>query len=192
MFDTRDSFAEARMASKRVDNAPVRRRSFDYGEQMDDWSGLLQETGEEFEPPIDQLTLTELMKFKLKIEGILFKKELSLLKEEFDSKNDADMEAFEPIFERERQLDMARMSGAIPVAESKPRVQAKVWGARKPPIIWQEHFTDEGYTYYYKIDTGESLWEMPTGSEVQIQSQYQDSSGSWYWYNNVTGDIEWI
>lgn len=192
MFGTRDSFAEARIASKRVDNAPVRRRSFDFGEHMDDWSGLLQETGEEFEPPYDNLTLTELMKFKLKIEGIIFRKELSLLKEEFDSKNDADMEAFEPIFERERQLDMGRMSGAIPAAESKPRVQAKVWGARKPPVIWQEHFTDEGYTYYYKVDTGESLWEMPTGSDVQIQSQYQDSSGSWYWYNNVTGNIEWI
>ena len=60
------------------------------------------------------------------------------------------------------------------------------------PKVWQEHFSEEGYIYYYQEATGESLWEMPEGENVQILSQYQDNEGSWYWFNNTTGDTTWI
>jgi hypothetical protein len=65
--------------------------------------------------------------------------------------------------------------------------------------IWQEFFTDEGLAYYYRPSTGESRWDSPAtlpgfeGAEansgnVQILSQYQDTDGNWYWYNNMTGE----
>lgn len=59
------------------------------------------------------------------------------------------------------------------------------------PIQWQEHFTEDGQTFYFRFDTGESLWEMPSQGEVEILSQYQDDEGRWYWYNNTTGETIW-
>lgn len=58
-------------------------------------------------------------------------------------------------------------------------------------VLWQEHFSEEGYTYYYQPDTGESTWDYPAGDNVQILNQYQDTSGAWYWYNSVTGESTW-
>ena len=70
-----------------------------------------------------------------------------------------------------------------------PRAQVITEGA---VVIWQEHFSEDGYVYYYNAETGLSEWEQPTGSNIQIVSQYQDSYGSWYWFNNITGETEWI
>ena len=63
------------------------------------------------------------------------------------------------------------------------------WG----PVQWQEHFSDEGQTFYFRPDTGESSWSLPTSSydEIQILAQYQDAEGRWYWYNNSTGETTW-
>ena len=55
----------------------------------------------------------------------------------------------------------------------------------------QEHFTEEGQTYYYNVSSGESTWEYPKpagAEEVQICSQYQEADGSWYWYNSSTAE----
>jgi len=57
--------------------------------------------------------------------------------------------------------------------------------------IWQEHFSEEGYTYYYNPTTGESTWEYPRG-DMQLCQQYQDDSGNWYWFNTSTYESSWV
>ena len=57
--------------------------------------------------------------------------------------------------------------------------------------IWQEHFSEEGYTYYYNPSTGESTWEYPSG-DIQLCQQYQDDGGNWYWFNTSTYESSWV
>ena len=57
-------------------------------------------------------------------------------------------------------------------------------------IIWYEYFSDAGETYYYNPETGESVWEYPTG-DAQVLSQYQDDDGNYYWYNWTSGETSW-
>ena len=57
--------------------------------------------------------------------------------------------------------------------------------------IWQEHFSEEGYTYYYNPSTGESTWEYPSG-DIQLCQQYQDDGGNWYWFNTSTNESTWV
>jgi len=57
--------------------------------------------------------------------------------------------------------------------------------------VWQEHFSEEGYTYYYNPGTGESTWEYPSG-DIQVCQQYQDDQGNWYWFNTTTYESSWV
>ena len=193
MFKIRDNLALCRKECRYDLNLPIRRRSFDFGEILDEEEGITQTLGLEFDEPWKLTSVTEFSKAKLKIESILNMKGLNILKEEFQEKNDADFQEFAPIYEAEKQKDMAKLAGIDePIAKPTPKIPAKVWGAKLIPVIWQEHFSEEGFTYYYREDTGESAWDLPSGSNVQILSQYQDSSGAWYWFNNVTAEVTWI
>jgi len=46
-------------------------------------------------------------------------------------------------------------------------------------VLWQEHFSENGETYYFEPISGNSSWEYPSESNVQILSQYQDDEGNW-------------
>lgn len=59
------------------------------------------------------------------------------------------------------------------------------------PDQWQEHLSEDGQVFYFRPQTGESIWEMPSSANSQILSQYQDEDGNWYWYNNSTGETSW-
>lgn len=39
--------------------------------------------------------------------------------------------------------------------------------SNQPPSEWQAYQTDEGYTYYYNIVTGETRWELPAEEALQ-------------------------
>jgi hypothetical protein len=58
--------------------------------------------------------------------------------------------------------------------------------------VWQEHYTQEGKTYYYNVATAQSSWEMPVHVDTQIETQNQDENGNWYWFNSATGESHWM
>lgn len=77
------------------------------------------------------------------------------------------------------------MSGSLPPT-------ARVHAAVSSVELWKEYFTEEGYKYYFNDATGESKWELPIGSTIQILSPYYDENyGEWYWYNNTTGETSY-
>ncbi len=59
--------------------------------------------------------------------------------------------------------------------------------------VWQEHYTEDGLTYYYHPQTERSSWDRPEGESVQIQVMYLDeSTGQQYWLNHSTGETYWL
>jgi alpha-tubulin suppressor-like RCC1 family protein len=65
--------------------------------------------------------------------------------------------------------------------------------SKKKPELWQEHYTDDGLTYFYNPETEESLWERPEGNQVQMLVMYLDEgSGQNYWLNHSTGEAYWM
>lgn len=59
-------------------------------------------------------------------------------------------------------------------------------------FIYEEHYNDQGESYYYFPSTGERMWEKPKGNNIQILSQHQDAEENWYWLNNQTKETKWI
>ena len=193
LFEVRNNLALSRKGCRNILGAPVRRRSFDHGEYRDEVEGITELLGDVDEPTKVQ-TMSDYLKAKLRIEERMKNADLTILQEDFDEKNDNDFEEFEPFLAKVRERDLARAAGVISTPKYTSASTKKSWEGRAKslqPVIWQEHFTEESYTYYYQEESGESLWEMPTGN-VQILSQYQDSEGNWYWFNNTTGETSWI
>lgn len=77
--------------------------------------------------------------------------------------------------------------------KGKPSGEFKPHAPLEAPaeVIWQEFFAEDGATYYFNPESQESVWEYPTGDNVQVVSQYQDDEGFYYWYNFVTGESSW-
>ena len=182
LFDIRKHFGTCRKGCKNILNAPVRRRSFDFGECKDREEGIEEILDIEVDEPLKNHTVSEYVQMKLLLETRIQALNWDLLPEEFDEKNDIDIENFADIYDKIRMRD----------EQVKPIQTLQSWEDKGAPEIWQEHFSDDLYPYYYNAETGISEWEQPMGENVQILSQYQDSSGAWYWFNNVTGDTEWI
>lgn len=65
--------------------------------------------------------------------------------------------------------------------------------------VWQIFYTDDGHMYYYHPPTQSSQWSLPEegcyydeyGELVyqQVESQYQDDQGVWWWYNHSTQEM---
>lgn len=77
----------------------------------------------------------------------------------------------------------------------------------QPTQIWVEGQTEDGHTYYYNSQTGESQWEKPDGfqdgssASLPEEQNESSSSGTWmegvsaegytYYYNTETGESSW-
>lgn len=184
LFDIRKHLGASRKGCRSILDAPIRRRSFDHGEFKDQVEGIEEILGHEIDEPLRNHTVSDYLQAKLFLERKIRKLGWDLLQEEFDEMNDADHQKFASIYDKLKACDKKHHS-------SDPGIQLGR-NTGEDVVIWQEHFSEEGYVYYYNVETGVSDWEQPFGQNVQILSQYQDSSGSWYWFNNITGATEWI
>jgi len=197
-FEIRNNLAELRKIARKANNLPISRRSFDYSEMKDEESGMTELLGYDYTEgkgdPMD-VQKNDLRQFSKHIGTMIAQKGLvltddmvwaqnnHLLSEYYERKEES-----EAIEEQRRAIREGRQ------AEVKPK-----WGTTQKnpntvssvPVVWQEHYDDRGYTFYYQVATGESSWEMPSG-DIQIEQQHQDDEGLWYWYNLTTGESTWM
>ena len=213
MFETRNGLAKLKKYQFKTFGMRRTRRSFDLGEEMDMLSGDINEKlGYIF---VDQWKVNN--RNDINKESMFMQTRMAFsgfTKKEVDEGNLLAQWAIEsaqpeassipttPLLGDNTDSDQRKRTGGgmaagmarLPKAKVTAKPAVKKAPAKKTaqqPIIWQEYFSEEGYTYYYRPDTGESAWEVPTGS-TQICQQYQDEeSGLWYWFNTVTGDTEW-
>ena len=220
LFETRNNLSKLRKRATDKYKIPVRRRSFDLGEEQDNINGINGILGYEFEPPYKTASSYELrkdlglMERKMIDAGMIdtSKKGESVEVEEKKEAKKGSRQKKSDKNENEKEVAVIEMSenmdwpdkSNIPKATKSiglskinnksglnNRVPKKLVDLNKP-VIWQEHFSEEGHCYYYQPDSGDSSWDMPEGENVQILNQYQDDEGNWYWYNSITGESSWV
>lgn len=220
LFETRNNFSKLRKRAIDREKLPVRRRSFDNGEDQDNSNGINGILGYEFETPFKPPNSNELrkdlgfMEKKMIDAGMIntSKREESpaddskVEKKKGSRNNDNDSASVEiAVNDMSENMEWPDKSNIPKATTTKSIGLSKInnktgLNSRVPkkmidinrPVIWQEHFSDEGHCYYYQPDSGESSWDMPQGENIQILNQYQDEEGNWYWYNSVTGEASWV
>lgn len=167
--------------------------------------------GYEFDEPFKPPNMNDISREKMLLERVITNSGLLIAQFQYDEMFEKDMEAFEPFFLRAKMKDqqkkeererLMRMQGeygdsAADTTGAPKSLSKSKWGKtprrmqEKAPVVqWQEHESQEGYKYYYRVDLSESSWEKPKGENVQILiQQYDDVSDSWYWHNTTTGEI---
>ena len=92
--------------------------------------------------------------------------------------------------EEDEDDERPRTSHLFPVRGQQSRQPSQ---RQARPQLWQEHYTDDGLTYFFNPETEESVWEQPEGADVQILVTYQDEdTGQSYWLNHSTGEAYWL
>ena len=200
MFETRNKWEDLRVKASDDEKMTFRRRSFDLGEITDDDKRVTEILGYQFEDPYQKPKTLELRKDSVKMERLMLK--AGFLKSALPTQKSKDFGAFlKREIDEEQDAEKRRAAGAsnnraspnkrLAAIRAVPADKGQI--AAPPPIavvpfsVWQEHYTEDGYTYYHCPGTGESAWEYPVG-DVQILNQYQDAEGYTYWYNSTTGD----
>lgn len=216
MLETRRKFAKMVQVTREGYEMKRRRRSFDYAEEVDDHKGRLRAIGYEFERLPKMPTVAEVMQDAILIErGLLRSGYLAedqqayvgipLVGGEKDIVHDGPFDGAwrsvddnivgfvstfrpKPKFDGDHPLteeEKALMAAAL--ANEAAREAAR----RERPEIWQEHFTEEGNSYFYNVDGDYSAWELPSdnASKIQLQVQCEDEDGTLYWLNETTGEI---
>lgn len=214
LFATRDAIEILRTKTRESGKFRPRRRSFDYGEELDERSGVTKVLGFNFEEAWELPTVKELRKESLFMEDRVLKaglfrpsmsanrwksskslsgkgkgKSINGEEDELDEDEAAAAAAANGPSEMQMKLHNAFANRAVPKGK-------KAAGAASAVVVWREYYSEDGKTYYYCLDTGESVWDLPQGtgspsSNVQICSQYQSDEGYWYWYNSSTGETTW-
>lgn len=219
LFETRNQFAKLRVKVLKTDKIARRRRSFDMGENIDHNVGITDILGYHFEDPLVNKapTLSGLRKDQLQIDTSMIVAGFSAeVDDGFKKKNKnkkgnsrpgtSGTDKTNPDAEDEIKLSPEEEAAAAAAdakliaqnmanarkAAKKPQPASASRASENIPIIWQEHFSEEGHTYYFRPDNEESSWEWPEGNNVQMCHQYQDAEGGWYWYNSVTGETSWV
>eukprot|EP00607_Mallomonas_marina_P007092 CAMPEP_0182435770 /NCGR_PEP_ID=MMETSP1167-20130531/77547_1 /TAXON_ID=2988 /ORGANISM="Mallomonas Sp, Strain CCMP3275" /LENGTH=527 /DNA_ID=CAMNT_0024627177 /DNA_START=336 /DNA_END=1919 /DNA_ORIENTATION=+ len=170
MFDTRSKFAELR-AYALAEDLPLRQRSYDPNEILDDEEGVTERLGYQYEPPLIPPLMTDLDADQVQIEKRLVKCKWYM--------------DFRDTLKNGKTSPKRKPKPPPPPPAQRP--------VRKKAVIWQEHTTEEGHIYYYQEASGESSWDAPRGPNVQIKRMHLDpDSGHWYWYNETTGETNWL
>ena len=185
-FEMRNNLSELRAQTRRADKLPVRRRSFDHAEMRDLESGMTETLGYDYDPPYEELVKSDFTQFSSIVGKAIITKGMAMTDDMVWAKNNELLSDF--LSRREEHERVEEQRRAIRAGKT---ASVKTW-AKKAPVVWQEHYSDEGYTYYFNVANGESSWELPSGDDVQICNQHQDEEGNWYWFNNVTGESEWF
>lgn len=199
MFESRNKWEDLRVKANDDEKMTFRRRSFDLGEITDEDKGITEILGYQFEDPYERPKTLDLRKDSSKMERLMSK--AGFLKSAAPTIKSKDFGAFlKREIDEEQDADKRRSAGPSNRASPNKRLSAiramptdKAQGAAPQTAVvsfqvWQEHYTEEGATYYYCPATGVSTWEYPVGVGDQILNQYHDPDGNLYWYNSVTGD----
>jgi hypothetical protein len=190
-----------------------RRRSFDHGEITDSLKDITDTLGYEFEEPWRKPKIMDLRKDSAKMEksmiecGFIVSKSPTFKSKNYGNFIKRNLEDEDEVAKREEAKRLAATAKAVPTnrlaniraaasSGSNPSAYSALGynennPSTPPPTtssVWQEHFSENGETYYYCPQSGESSWEYPQGDGIQLLSQYTDDKGFVYWYNWSTGD----
>lgn len=209
MFEIRNKWSELRIKSKDDERMSFRRRSFDYGEIVDDMKGITDILGYEFEEPYRKQKILEIRKDGSKMErymvecGFIASKLPAFKGNKFGSFLKRNLDDEEEAAKKDEKKKLAQGNNNTSATKRLSNIRAvttlasnnqlvnqianKLDQSAKENQVWQEHFTENGETYYFCPESGESSWEYPQGNS-QLLSQYQDENGYNYWYNWSTGD----
>lgn len=213
MFETRNKWEDLRTNIKDDERMTFRRRSFDHGEITDSLKDITDTLGYEFEEPWRKPKIMDLRKDSAKMEksmiecGFIVSKSPTFKSKNFGNFIKRNLEDEDEAAKREEAKRLAATAKAVPTnrlaniraaasSGSNPSAYSALGynenNPSAPPLttssVWQEHFTENGETYYYCPQSGESSWEYPQGDGIQLLSQYTDDKGFVYWYNWSTGD----
>eukprot|EP01041_Mallomonas_annulata_P007352 gene7352-15007_t len=170
MYKTRTDFALLRKMAREDERMPLRQRSYDPGEMYDHEDGVTERLRLSYEEPLSVPTLMEIQNTHVRIEKMLVSKDFYL---EFLANNKSSSSVFSAV----------RRAPPPPPKDLPPGFVS----------LWEEHRSDEGHVYYYNPRSGESSWDRPVGTAVQVLQSCQDlDSGAWYWYNSTTGETTWM
>ncbi|XP_036426396.1 WW domain-binding protein 4 isoform X2 [Colossoma macropomum] len=141
-------------------------------------------------------------------------KKKSIEKAKKEEKMSKEFAAMEEAAMKAYQEDMKRLQAESGASEAPVKTRTKAEKAKVEVTIetsrssesdaWVQGTTDDGQTYYYNTQTGESQWDKPEGFQGEDVSPDQTgaSSGSaWmeavspdgytYYYNTETGESSW-
>merc|ERR1711962_1880259 len=48
----------------------------------------------------------------------------------------------------------------------------------EPNKVWHEALSPEGYSYYWNVETGQSVWVAPPGGYVPLSEQTEEAAGA--------------
>lgn len=193
---TRKLFAQIRGRLRRVEKMPLRRRSFDYNEERDFHSGITDFLKLEYEENGKPSTTFAFKKDSANFDKILEDRNYGEAHQEIEDRVAAERYlsttyVIEPL---DYVSSNAMYAGSSTLGLGIKRSTSRCIGDSESEMrVWQEHYADDGKTYYYDPYTGESQWDYPQGAEDQVETQYQDeASGAWYWFNSTTGEAKWM
>jgi hypothetical protein len=178
-----------RKRSRAVNKLPMRRRSFDYAENRDFETGITEALGYEFEEPYnDQMQKSDFTTFSSNVTKVMATAGLSITDDMKWAMDSEDMASYLANAAERAKVEEQRRA----IREGKAPTVSR-WGKKENEVIvWQEHYSDEGYTFYFKESTGESQYDAPTGDNIQIEVQHQDDQGHWFWFNQTTQESKWV
>jgi hypothetical protein len=177
LMQLRYSYADLKIKARK-DKMPVRRRSFDFGEECDEMEGINKILNIPYEEKHKIQTTYDIKTDLVNMENSIILAQLKYGKSD-----------------EELLRDLPKVGYLIShdnrASKSTPEVvsSSSDWRVGSDYVtIWKEYYSEDT-PYYYNDVTGESIWEYPSDPNSQVLSQYQDErDGKWYWYNYSTGE----
>lgn len=164
LLAVRRDVAQLRRRCDKRDKMPVRRRSFDVGEILDEEQGDINgQLQLEVSKPLELQSKFDIQSDSIRMEQAIFQARFRRLDDPFEAMGSGGTSS--------QQWSAVTLDSEV--------------------TIWKEYYA-EASPYYYNDLSGESVWDYPLDSNSQVLTQYQDTDGTWYWYNYTTGEYSLI
>ena len=171
MIETRNTLLGLKTHARKRAKIHVRRRSFDYGEELDAADYINTSLGYVFDENPKLPLVNQLQKDSIMMENLIYK---------------ADLPETDPL----KQIQMmGKKTGIYEIGGQAGVDQSELLAEEVENIEWKEFYAEDGTVYYFCESTGESSWSKPVGGNIHILQQFQDTKDEkWYWFNTVTGE----